>query len=65
MNDYDTIKAMLAKAGIIFVIEVKEFQTIIRVTEDKLHEDTNTGYGAFYTEMYFEDGNLVAMGAWE
>lgn len=65
MTDYDTIVAMLNKAGILFNTGEYSDEHFIEVQEVTASK-TNRGYIGFHTQFYFDkDQNLIAMGAWE
>lgn len=77
MTDYETLKALLQKAGIEFYEETAELRRSEFYTsrgayvERVLHVPDcgtvqNGGYTGFYTEFMFDaDGKLLGMGAWE
>lgn len=69
MSDLETIKAMLTRAGVVFIedpapLTAHEWSHEVRIEEGD--GPRNWGWPHFASIFYFgDDGSLVAMGAWE
>lgn len=64
MTDFEIIKEMFTKAGIVYTATLGDHQFIIKTEEGT--SINNMGYPGFATEIYFNtNGSLDAIGAWE
>lgn len=71
MRDFETIKAMLLKAGIKFTVEEghhreTEMHSGMRNEQQVTTIEVERGYVGFFTRFEFNnDGSLKDLGAWE